>query len=163
MNAGEDRFHGHVEQQRAAGTGTAKSVTLSDPLPLGLTWSIQAQPAGNPCSIAADARPGQMLSCAFGDLALGVSRAVTVTATTSFAACATYPNQATASATNHTNVSANASIVCQKPALSITKTAANSPMNAGEDAVFTVTVSNSGAAGTGTAKSVTLSDPLPWG
>ena len=45
----------------------------------------------------------------------------------------------------------------------ITKTADASPVTAGSNVGFTITVSNSGAAGTGTAAAVTLNDPLPSG
>jgi uncharacterized repeat protein (TIGR01451 family) len=49
------------------------------------------------------------------------------------------------------------------PALSITKTADATPVSAGSTVGFSITVSNSGAAGTATATDVTLNDPLPSG
>ena len=47
------------------------------------------------------------------------------------------------------------------PDLSISKEADASPVNAGDDIGFSIVVENSDAAGTGTAKDVTLNDPLP--
>ncbi|HEX4983327.1 MAG TPA: Ig-like domain-containing protein, partial [Ilumatobacteraceae bacterium] len=49
------------------------------------------------------------------------------------------------------------------PALSLTKTADDESVSAGEAIGFLVDLSNSGAAGTGIAKDVTLNDPLPGG
>ncbi|HTU14734.1 MAG TPA: VWA domain-containing protein [Solirubrobacterales bacterium] len=139
-----------------AGPGTAKAVTLSDPLPSGVSgaWTIDTQPGGNPCSIAANT-----LSCNFGDLAAGASVTVTIKAPTNFQNCTTLDNTATASATNAPNASDDATITCNKPNLSVVKTG-NGPVSAGSDVEFTVQVSN---AGPGTARSVTLNDPLPSG
>jgi uncharacterized repeat protein (TIGR01451 family) len=145
--------------------GTATNVTLSDPLPQGtgeIVWAIDSQPAGNPCSLDSQTNP-QTLSCSFGDLAANTSMSVHVTATTSFTECTTYDNTATASADNADSVPASASIECRKPALSVTKTADQGTVTAGDPIGFSVTVANSNAAGTGTAKNVTLDDPLPAG
>jgi uncharacterized repeat protein (TIGR01451 family) len=141
-----------------SGTGTAKAVTLSDPLPTGtgIGWSISPAQAG--CSIG-----GATLTCSFGDLASGVSTSVHVISATEFASCAAYPNTATAVATNHASVQALAGTTVQCPNLSISKTADASPVSTGNPIGFSVTVQNSGAPGTGTAKAVTLSDPLPSG
>ena len=139
------------------GPGLAKDVTLSDPLPTGTAggWSIQSQTNSGQCSISSGT-----LSCARVDLASGGSYSVHVTAATSFAACTTYNNTATASASNAPNASASASITCLKPSLSVTKTADAATVNAGDPIGFTITVANGGP---GTAKGVTLSDPLPAG
>src|SRR5439155_1574865 len=139
------------------GTGVAHNVTLSDPLPAGggVNWTTGS--AG--CSVSG--APGaQTLSCSFGDLAPGASVTVVVTAVTSFQACTTMPNLATASATNNPPVSDPGSITCQPPNLSIVKTPDGQTINAGDTATFTIVVSNTG---TGTAKSVTLTDSLPAG
>jgi uncharacterized repeat protein (TIGR01451 family) len=145
--------------------GTATNATLSDPLPQGtgeIVWSIDSQPAGDPCSLDSQANP-QTLSCSFGNLAANTSVSVHVTATTSYTECTTYDNTATASADNADSVQASASIECRKPALSVTKTADAPTVSAGDPIGFTIAVSNSSATGTGTAKNVTLSDPLPAG
>jgi uncharacterized repeat protein (TIGR01451 family) len=102
----------------------------------------------------------QTLSCSFGDLASGTSRTVVVTAVTSVGHCAAMPNLATASATNAASVQDPGSITCQTPVLSIVKTPDGQTINGGDTATFTIVVSNLGP---GTAKSVTLSDPLPAG
>ena len=137
------------------GPGLAKDVVLSDPLPTGTAggWSILSQTNGGQCSISSGT-----LSCARVDLVSGQSYSVHVTAATSFAACTTYNNTATASASNAPNASASASITCLKPSLSVTKTADAATVNAGDPIGFTVTVAN---AGPGLAKDVVLSDPLP--
>lgn len=138
------------------GPGTAFGVTLSDPLPTGtgISWSENSAP----CSIA-----GGVLSCSFGDLADDQSASVTLTSGTTEASCKTYDNTATADATNDNPVNDSASILVQCPDISITKTADAATVTAGDEIGFTVTVSNSAAAGTGTAFGVTLGDPLPAG
>jgi uncharacterized repeat protein (TIGR01451 family) len=60
-------------------------------------------------------------------------------------------------------VDASATVVVLPPALNITKVADDPQVDAGEKIGFTVTVSNSDAEGTGIARAVTLSDPLPGG
>src|SRR5579863_8731997 len=54
-------------------------------------------------------------------------------------------------------------ITLAAPDLSVTKTADQTQVNAGSPMGYTVTMSNSPAAGTGTATNVMLSDPLPSG
>ena len=154
VNAGDDI--GFTVQVENTGAGTAYGATLSDPLPAGVTWTVDPAYADQgSCSISSGT-----LSCDFGDLASGASVSVHVTATTSYAACSTYDNTATASATNAPDASDNASIDCNKPNLVVTKTADNSPISAGDTASFTIVVQNTGP---GTAHGVTLDDPLPAG
>ena len=147
------------------GPGTAKSVTLDDPLPAGsgsgVTWSINSGPTGSvtpTCSVS-NGSP-QHLTCSAVDLASGGHYTLHVTATTSFAECTKYDNTATAHATNAPDATGSASITCDRPSLSVTKTADAATVNAGDPIGFTITVAN---AGPGTAKSVTLDDPLPAG
>jgi uncharacterized repeat protein (TIGR01451 family) len=52
-------------------------------------------------------------------------------------------------------------VLAQSPNLSVTKTADATPVPAGTTIGFTITVSNSNAAGTGTASGVVLGDSLP--
>ena len=111
------------------------------------------------CSITG-AAGSQSLDCSFGDLANGASSTVHVTAATSFVDCTTYDNTATASAANAPDQSDSASITCNAPSVTVTKTADAATVNAGDPLGFTVTVANGGP---GTAKGVTLSDPLPAG
>ncbi|HEY4753579.1 MAG TPA: hypothetical protein VIH37_09850, partial [Candidatus Limnocylindrales bacterium] len=135
------------------GPGVAKGVVLSDPLPAGATWSVD--PAVTGCSIASGT-----LTCTVGDLASGAKFTVHVAAQTSYEACSVYDNTARASADNAPSVDASATITCQKPSLTITKTADAATVNAGDPIGFMVTVSNDGP---GVAKAVTLHDPLPAG
>jgi uncharacterized repeat protein (TIGR01451 family) len=136
-----------------AGPGIARSVTLHDPLPTGSGVSWSTTTTG--CSVTAD-----VLDCTIGDMASGAFFVAHVTSGTTAASAGTYPNTATASATNQPNVTANATIVVLAPSLGITKTADATPVNAGDSIGFTINVSN---AGPGTARSVTLHDPLPTG
>src|SRR5207253_113265 len=122
-------------------------VTVDDPLPAGLTWSISG--AANGFSISA----GHLV---FGPatLASGASAAVHIIATTTSANCANIPNTATAAVGNGTAPApATAHVVVQCPNVSISKTADASPVNAGDQLGFVVTVSN---AGPGTATGVAV-------
>jgi uncharacterized repeat protein (TIGR01451 family) len=141
------------------GPGTATGVTLADPLPAGTAtaWTIDSGPAQ--CSISG-ALGSQELDCTAVDLDAGDSYTVHVTATTSFADCTDYDNTATAHSTNAPDAQDSASIVCQAPDLTVTKTADAASVDAGDPIGFTITVHN---AGPGTAKNVTLADPLPTG
>jgi uncharacterized repeat protein (TIGR01451 family) len=151
-----------VKNSGAAGTGTAKSVTLNDPLPAGdgVSWSVSpAYVAPGTCSITGSA-PSQTLTCSFGDLAPGASVSVHIASSTTAASAGTYPNTATASATNAPSVHDSATIVVVAPALTTTKTADATTVSAGSPIGFTITVGNSGP---GVARSVSLNDPLPAG
>jgi uncharacterized repeat protein (TIGR01451 family) len=142
------------------GPGTAKGVTLNDPLPKGTAtvWAIDSGPAG--CSITG-ALGSQTLKCSAVDLDSGASYTVHVSAGTSAAACTVYDNTATASATNAPDADDSASITCSSAQVSITKTADHSaPVNAGDQIGFTVEVKNTGS---GDATGVKLADPLPAG
>ena len=148
----------------AAATGDATGVSISDSLPggSGVHWTIASQD-GTACTVNATAP--QSLTCAVGTLTPGQSYSVHVTSGTNASSCATYPNTATASATNQTSgsVQASASTTVQCPNVKVVKTADHALVNAGDPIGFTVVVSNSSATGTGTATNVTLSDPLPAG
>ncbi len=90
------------------GPGTAENVTLNDPLPggVGISWATTS--AG--CTITG-AAPTQTLSCAFGDLAAGETRTVSVTGTTTVdAACAEYTNTVSVSADNHGTITSTATV-----------------------------------------------------
>jgi uncharacterized repeat protein (TIGR01451 family) len=154
-----------VSNSGAPGTGTATAVTLSDPLPSGngVSWVINPAYAGPGTCTITGAAPTQTLSCSFGDLAPGASVSVHITSATTSASAGTYPNTATAVASNHPAVEASATIDVLAPALSITKVADATPVNTGDQIGFGITVKNSAAPGTGTAKNVTLADPLPSG
>ncbi|HEY3217896.1 MAG TPA: DUF11 domain-containing protein, partial [Candidatus Limnocylindria bacterium] len=143
-----------------SGPGDATGVTLSDTLPTGsgISWSVDAAGSDAGCSISSG-----VLTCSFGGVSQNTSRHVHVISQTTSASCATYNNTATVSATNSTSVtSANASITvanCAAPDVTIAKTG-NGPLNAGQTATFTITVT---AGGTGSSSNVTVSDTLPAG
>src|SRR5207247_10296247 len=106
---------------------TAKTVTISDPLPTGsgIAWTIS--PAVTGCSITSNT-----LNCSFGDLAPSTTKTVHVTSPTIAASCGTYNNTATAHASNASpDITASASTQVKCPSLAITKTAAAASVSAG--------------------------------
>ena len=137
------------------GPGVAHGVTLTDNLPTGLTWS--ENPDNPNCSIDTAPTP-DVLSCNFGDLASGASRTVHIEATTAQANCVTIQNTAVVSATNDTSEQASDTVTVDCPALDVDKTPDAGTIGAGEQAVFTIVVKNTGA---GEAKNVQVSDVLP--
>src|SRR4029078_712033 len=152
-----------------AGPGTATNVTLSDPLPVGLTWifgSVTGDVAGLTCSVSPG--PGaQTLSCTHTSMTAGQSFTVTVTTTTTSAQCAAYPNLATVDAVNEPDSAAYTDdntdpgkITVNCPDVQALKTADKSPVNAGDPIGFTVTSKNNRH---GTAPGANRSAPLPAG
>ena len=89
--------------------GTSTAVTLSDPLPTGVTWSSSTTTAGS-CSITGSP---QVLNCNLGDIAAGATVTVTVTAHTTQTSCAVYNNTATVTSTTGGDDSDNGSITVQ--------------------------------------------------
>jgi uncharacterized repeat protein (TIGR01451 family) len=154
-----------VSNSATAGTGNATGVALTDSLPggTGISWAIAAQTASACPALAAP--PSQVLACTIGTLTPGQSYTVHVTSGTTASSCTTYHNTATASATNETagDVTASDSTTVDCPNVSVLKTADQPTVNAGSPIGFTVAVSNSSAANSGTARSVSLTDPLPAG
>lgn len=138
------------------GPGIARSVTLDDPLPggSGIVWSTTS--AG--CSVSGG--PSQVLSCSFGDLAVGESKTAHVTSPTGATSEGEYDNTATTSATNSGDATASATVLVQPAPLAVFKTADDASVSTTEDIGFTVTASN---AGPGVARDVALNDPLPAG
>jgi uncharacterized repeat protein (TIGR01451 family) len=141
-----------------SGTGTAKSVTLDDPLPTsaGFSWSIDNYTGPGSCDIT-----GGTLSCAFGNLSSGSSTSVHVISSTAKGDDGTYVNTATANATNSkTPVKASATVVVQPVLLKVVKTADDAVVSDGDTIGFGISVTNLGP---GKALNATLSDPLPGG
>ncbi len=146
-----------------AGNDTANGVTLSDPLPAGVTWSING--GANASSFQITGSPGsQSLSLnGISTLAPGASLVVHITGTTAPSGSpfsATLTNTATVNATVETTHSqqATATITVDSPDVTVTKVGDSGTDSVGTQDGYTVTISNSGL---GQANGVTLSDPLP--
>jgi uncharacterized repeat protein (TIGR01451 family) len=145
------------------GDGDAADFEFSDTLPaVANGWTATELPAF--CELN-----GLALTCELATLAAGDSFTIRVETDTDVEDCGQLDNLASASASNESdedlgNNSDDHSIVVECPGLNIVKTAGPSPIVAGDDANFTVTVWNTGP---GTALDVTVHDELPddvdWG
>jgi uncharacterized repeat protein (TIGR01451 family) len=138
------------------GPGTAFDVSLVDTLPGGVAWTEDS----DDCEIA-----GGVMTCDFGDLPSGAERTVHVSGVTDATDCAALENVATVSASNESDDDAGdnaseATVTVECPDVTVLKVADESPVSAGDDVGFTITVSN---IGDGTAYGVTLTDALPAG
>ncbi len=148
----------------AAGAGpTSGTVTVTDPVPAGLT--ITGAPNGNGwfCNTS-----GQLVTCLTTQiLGPGASYSpITVPYTVASSTPAgTLTNTATETGGGDPNThTASATVTIPPPALSITKTPATNNVAQGGSGSFTLTVSNSNAPGTGyTTAPVTVTDPMPPG
>jgi len=137
------------------GPGVANNVTLNDPLPAGVAWSIS--PAVTGCSISSGT-----LSCTFATLDAGAYETIHVSGATDAADCGPLTNTATVAADNEgsdqTDNTSTATITVNCPTIHITKTPDDATVTAGDPIGFTITASNSGA---GAASGVTVTDTLP--
>jgi uncharacterized repeat protein (TIGR01451 family) len=137
------------------GPGTANNVTVNDPLPAGVAWSIN--PAVTGCSITSGT-----LSCTFATLDEGASKTIHVSGVTDAQDCGTLSNTATVAADNEgsdqTDNSDTATITVKCATIQVTKTPDQGTVSAGDPIGFTITASNSGA---GSASGVTVTDTLP--
>jgi len=149
-----------ITVKNAAGAGTALGVAVSDPLPAGqgIEWSIAAGPGT--CSISGQP-PSQQLDCSGVSLFAGTMQVIHVVSSTTGSSCGTYTNTATMTTTNGRGSTKSATTTVECPALSATKTADAPSVAAGSQIGFTIKVTNSAAAGTGTANGVLLQDALP--
>ena len=143
-----------------SGVADATGVTVSDPLPAGtgVDWSIASQSPSGSCSITGSP-PAETLNC--GPLTLaagGGALTVHVTSPTTGGSCGVYDNTASFTSTNAGTGSDDASITVNCPDVKVEKTPDGSTINAGQDAVFTIVVTNLGP---GPATNVTLTDVLP--
>jgi uncharacterized repeat protein (TIGR01451 family) len=144
-----------------SGPGVAKDVSFLDDLPNGVTWSFDGSaPAG--CSL----NGSNNLACTFPTLDSGASVTVNLKGTADAADCPSITNPSfTVSASNETaaaaadNSTSPVVITVNCPAIEVEK-AGNGPINAGEDAAYTITVTN---AGPGVATGVVVTDTLPAG
>ena len=149
------------------GDGTALAASISDPLPTltGVSYSLGVGSAAS-CAINSGTLTCGPVSLAKNATLVAIINATT-TAGTSCSASG-ISNTATGSSTGLSNVQATATTIITCPNLSIVKT----PDQAGDagytitvpgTAAFAITVSNSSAAGTGSATGVVLTDTLPAG
>jgi uncharacterized repeat protein (TIGR01451 family) len=154
VNAGED-IGFTITVSNTAGAGTAKAVTISDPLPStgGLAWVIDPAKAG--CNITSGT-----LSCAVGDLVGGASFSVHVKSPTTGSSCGEYTNTASVASSNGSAPDATAKVEVLCPGLALTKSADAATVDAGDQIGFTIGVGNTGE---GTATDVEVTDVLPTG
>jgi len=145
------------------GAVDALGVLVADTLPSGpgLDWSLS--PAYPGCQIVGIAPATQTLTCNFASVPGSTSLPpIHVQSGTTGAVCSSVLNTAFVFATNAASTGSTASTDIQCPALTFTKLPdAAAGVSAGMPIGFTVTVSNSGAAGTATATGVSINDLLP--
>ena len=146
------------------GLGNATAVHVTDNLPAGITWTADATTgtATASCSINAAPNP-DVLTCDAALMAPGSSFSVHIHGTTTAANCGVVNNTAVVTTGNDGGDDDSSSVTVQCPDVSVQKTPDGGTVNAGDNAVFTIVVHNSGAQGIGTAYNVTLTDNLPAG
>ena len=138
------------------GSGTAYGVQVQDLLPTnpGLGWTID--PADDAWTI-----DGGVLRFGPATLVKGDSVAVHITSGTTSATCPqAVDNTVTVTTTNDGSDEDSSSITVLCPDVTISKTADNGTILAGQDASFTISAWNDGS---GTARDVVIHDTLPAG
>jgi uncharacterized repeat protein (TIGR01451 family) len=142
------------------GDGTAKGVEMTDDLPAGITWTADA-PTGDTTGVTCGIASGT-LTCTDPSMAAGDSFSVHIHGLTDAADCGTISNTASVDTSNDGSGEASASVDVLCPDIQVTKTPdePNNDIPAGHAIEFTIVVKN---IGTGAAKNVTLTDPLPAG
>jgi uncharacterized repeat protein (TIGR01451 family) len=140
------------------GPSTATGITVSDPVPTGLTFDNVTATAGNWDGTASEwTVPG---------LAAGSANSVTLTVeATVVATSGSVTNTATITALDQTdpapgNDTASATVTIQAADLAVTKAVDNATPNVGDEVTFTVTLDNNGPS---EATSVEVTDLLPTG
>lgn len=137
------------------GVGSAFNVTVSDTLPAGMSWTIDPASAGWTIS-------GGVLSFGPATVAGGTATSAHIVATTDAADCGLVPNTALLTYSGGSG-SDGSSVIVQCPDITITKSADNSPILAGEVASYTITVLNKAGQNVGIAHDVVVDDDLPAG
>ena len=132
----------------ANGPTSSTHVVLTDTLPAGLTWTVGGSDAGS-CSPASPVAGGTTLTCSFGTMAPGATKAITLAATTSSANCPGITNTAGVSADVDTssanNTSGPVAIAASCTAdVKVIKTTTTPTINAGGQASYGVTVTANG-------------------
>ena len=100
-----------------------------------------------------------MLEFGPATLASGASTSARIVSDTTAATCGDVPNLASV-VYNGGEGSDESSVTVECPDIEVVKSASNSPISAGEDAVFAITVENTGD---GAADDVVVTDDLPAG
>ncbi|MEO8370923.1 MAG: hypothetical protein ABI806_17200 [Candidatus Solibacter sp.] len=143
----------------------SNAATLNAPLPAGsgINWSISpAYPGPGTCAING-AVGGQTLACDLGVLAAGAGASVRVLSGTNGSSCGVYGVTSTLTG-GGTSFTASDSITVQcsagSPVLAISKTHSGNFTPGQAGAIYSVVVSNSGAASSGT---VTVTETIPAG
>ena len=147
----------------ANGPASSTHVVLTDTLPAGLNWTVGGSDAGS-CSPASPVAGGTTLTCSFGTMAPGATKAITLAATTSSANCPGITNTAGVSAdvdTNSTNNTSGAVAIAVNCAdVQVTKTTTTPTIKAGQQASYSITVTANGPT---SSTNVVLIDSLPAG
>ncbi|MBO9534382.1 MAG: DUF11 domain-containing protein [Solirubrobacteraceae bacterium] len=143
---------------RNNGPQAATGINLSDDLPAGVTV-LSITPAQGTCGT------GDPFSCALGTLASGAQTTVVIQARVTGAASSTFPNVASATATQfdpNTSNNAATAATSTNPAsdLRISKTVDKPTANVGELVTWTITATNDGPS---PATGVTITDTAPSG
>ena len=133
------------------GTGEARGIAFSDPLPVGFDWSISPESEG--WSIQ-----GGALVFAPTTLPAGSSTFVHVVATTDAADCGVVENTASVTSANDGDDSDTATVDVNCAAIELEKVADADAAVAGSPIGFTLTATNGG---TGEARGVVVEDTLP--
>ena len=139
------------------GPGNATGVTITDPLPAGVTFVSSSAGTFNSGT--------DTLTDDIGSLAVGASQPVTVTVTVGASVTGTISNTATVTGDQPdpnlaNNTSTAITTVNPESDLLIVKTGTPNPVIAGNNLTYTLTATNNGPS---TATGVTISDPLPAG
>ena len=134
------------------GAGTAFDVTAADQLDGRFAWSLAPASTGWTLN-------GNSLTYSAASLGAGDSSSVHVVAATTAAQCGPVDNAATVETGEGDSDSANATTEILCPDITVTKEAADTSVSAGDEASFTMKVTNSGL---GVAKDVSLVDALPF-
>ncbi|MFT3852679.1 MAG: hypothetical protein QM733_08090 [Ilumatobacteraceae bacterium] len=142
---------------RNSGPSTAAGVTVADPAPAGVTYSAAASTVGT-CDIAAAPL------CQIGTLAVGATATITLDGTVDPGWLADVANTATVSSTSNdddltNNTSTTTTDLGTSADVGVVKTA-NTPFVAGQNASWTVTVTNEGPS---VSRSVVVTDAIPAG
>jgi len=155
-----DSFEYTIEV-RNDGPSPALNTVVSDLLPLGLTFD-----SGAGCTAGTPTAAGTPVDCALGTIAVGATGTVVMTVTADADAAATTVNNtaSVASDTDDSDPSNNngneTTEIVRNADVAIAKAASPSPVLAGENVIYTLTITNDGPS---TATDTTVSDVLPAG